>query len=66
MTTDIYLSKFAKTCPQGFCLRMGVAHVQARVAEKYGGACHRARCWKIYIPGPDITVGGWAATLCQK
>ena len=49
-------------CPVGFCLRVGVPHVQARLAEKNGGACHRARCWKITQASggsrPSDKVGG--------
>lgn len=64
MTTDIHLSKFAKTCALGFCARVGVAHVQARVAKKNGSACHRARCWKIAQAQTYLKVGG--QQLCVK
>ena len=59
------LHEFAERCPLGFHLNMGIARVQARVAGKNLGGL--LSCYEPPdSPGPDLTVGGWLAALCQK
>ena len=59
------LHEFAERCPLGFPFNMGIARVQARVAGKKSRG-PTVLLWPPDSPGPDLTVGGWLAALCQK